>query len=121
MSRILVTGGAGFMGSHAAEHLCGQGHEVTVLDDLSGGFKEVAKIMNVKPDIQYLEKRSEVDEAYSDHTKAVRVLAAGARFPLEEGLKRMAEWVKRHGARQSKAFEAIEIHKNLPPSWTEKK
>src|SRR5712671_6759499 len=36
----LVTGGAGFMGSHVAEQLLGLGHEVVVLDDLSGGFAE---------------------------------------------------------------------------------
>jgi UDP-glucose 4-epimerase len=36
----LVTGGAGFMGSHVAEHLLGRGHDVVVLDDLSGGFRE---------------------------------------------------------------------------------
>lgn len=34
----LVTGGAGFMGSHIAEHLVRDGHQVVVLDDLSGGF-----------------------------------------------------------------------------------
>ncbi|MBI4323282.1 MAG: NAD-dependent epimerase/dehydratase family protein [Candidatus Omnitrophica bacterium] len=32
--RILVTGGAGMVGSHAAEHWAQQGHEVTVLDNL---------------------------------------------------------------------------------------
>ena len=37
---ILVTGGAGFMGSHVAEELLNAGHEVLILDDLSGGFKE---------------------------------------------------------------------------------
>lgn len=36
----LVTGGAGFMGSHVADRLLGLGHEVVVLDDLSGGFRE---------------------------------------------------------------------------------
>src|SRR5215472_3143837 len=40
MSTSLVTGGAGFMGSHVAEQLLGSGHEVVVLDDLSGGFRE---------------------------------------------------------------------------------
>ncbi len=35
--RCLVTGGAGFIGSHLTEHLLGLGHEVIVLDDLSTG------------------------------------------------------------------------------------
>jgi UDP-glucose 4-epimerase len=38
MANILVTGGAGFIGSHVAEELIKRGHRVTVLDDLSGGF-----------------------------------------------------------------------------------
>src|SRR6266545_6971643 len=40
MSKILVTGGAGFIGSHVAEALFRRGHQVTVLDDLSGGFTD---------------------------------------------------------------------------------
>jgi UDP-glucose 4-epimerase len=36
----LVTGGAGFIGSHVAEHLFRHGHKVVVLDDLSGGYLE---------------------------------------------------------------------------------
>ncbi len=35
--RILVTGGAGFIGSHLAEHLIEYGHHVTAVDDLSTG------------------------------------------------------------------------------------
>ncbi|MCW5959715.1 MAG: GDP-mannose 4,6-dehydratase [Pyrinomonadaceae bacterium] len=35
--KILITGGAGFVGSHLADKLIGQGHEITVIDDLSTG------------------------------------------------------------------------------------
>lgn len=37
---ILITGGAGFIGSHLAERLVADGHAVTVLDDLSTGRRE---------------------------------------------------------------------------------
>lgn len=40
MAKSLVTGGAGFMGSHVAEHLICAGNDVVILDDLSGGFRE---------------------------------------------------------------------------------
>src|SRR5947209_6838617 len=40
MKTSLVTGGAGFMGSHVVDHLLRLGHKVVVLDDLSGGFED---------------------------------------------------------------------------------
>ena len=36
--RILITGGAGFIGSHLSERLLQSGHEVTILDDFSTGL-----------------------------------------------------------------------------------
>ena len=40
MKTSLVTGGAGFIGSHVADELINLGHRVIILDDLSGGFVE---------------------------------------------------------------------------------
>ncbi|MGH7668596.1 MAG: NAD-dependent epimerase/dehydratase family protein, partial [Gemmatimonadaceae bacterium] len=40
MKRVLVTGGAGFIGSHVADRFLADGHTVTVLDNLSSGRRE---------------------------------------------------------------------------------
>lgn len=46
----LVTGGAGFIGSHVTDYLIGMGHKVLVLDDLSGGLRE-----NINPEARFYE------------------------------------------------------------------
>ncbi|MBA4071803.1 MAG: UDP-glucose 4-epimerase [Gemmatimonas sp.] len=40
MPRVLITGVAGFIGSHVADHCLAEGFEVVGVDDLSGGFEE---------------------------------------------------------------------------------
>ena len=44
MSKVVVTGGAGFIGSHLADELVRRGYQVTILDNLSTGKKE-----NIEP------------------------------------------------------------------------
>ena len=39
-SKILITGGAGFIGSHIVDRMLDEGSEVTVFDDLSSGQSE---------------------------------------------------------------------------------
>ena len=41
--RVLVTGGAGYIGSHAVRALARRGHKVAIYDDLSTGHRELAK------------------------------------------------------------------------------
>ena len=38
--KIIVTGGAGFIGSHMVDAFVGAGHQVSIIDDLSSGKRE---------------------------------------------------------------------------------
>src|SRR5689334_9488536 len=40
LKKALITGGAGFIGSHLSQHLLGLGWDVTIIDDLSTGRSE---------------------------------------------------------------------------------
>lgn len=59
--KILITGGAGFIGSHLAEKLLALGEEVFVLDDLSSGSRENIKAL-LKNAKFYFQKGSILDE-----------------------------------------------------------
>jgi UDP-glucose 4-epimerase len=77
----------------------------------------VAQAMDVKCRIKHLPARNEVKNAVADHGKLKRYIGSFQKTSLTVGLRQMAEWVKQHGARESKEFENIEIEKNLPLSW----
>jgi UDP-glucose 4-epimerase len=51
--RVLITGGAGFIGSHLAEELLARGHRVHVLDDLSTGSIENIRHLRQDPRFGY--------------------------------------------------------------------
>lgn len=53
--RILITGGAGFIGSHLAERLAAEGHSIAVLDDLSTGRPENLAPLQGRNDFSFTE------------------------------------------------------------------
>jgi UDP-glucose 4-epimerase len=84
----LVTGGAGFIGSHVADHLVQMGHDVVVLDDLTGGFRE-----NVPPASQFVEgsilDHNLIDRLFEKHSfDYVYHMAAYAAEGLSHFIKR---------------------------------
>ena len=61
MARIVVTGGAGFIGSHLTDVLLSQGHEVTVVDNLFTGAKRNMLHNRDNPNFEFI--RHDVTEA----------------------------------------------------------
>lgn len=78
--KCLVTGGAGFIGSHLADRLINEGHKVTVLDNLSTGKKEN---INLKAEF-YLQDISDFEKIkpFFKGVDFVFHLAAIPRVPL---------------------------------------
>ena len=69
--RILVTGGAGFLGSHLCEQLLTQGHEVICLDNLYTGSKKNIEQHIYNPNFEFIRHdiidpiKVEVDQIYN--------------------------------------------------------
>jgi len=55
MKRILVTGGAGFLGSHLCERLLGEGNNVLCMDNLSTGSNRNIQHLLTAPNFEYIE------------------------------------------------------------------
>jgi UDP-glucose 4-epimerase len=104
--RALVTGGAGFIGSHVAEGLLARGDEVTILDDLSDGRREnvpmgarliegdirdpAAVFTEVEPELCFhlaAQKDVRVSVARPDHDADINIL----------GTVRVLEAAREHG------------------------
>jgi len=85
--KVLVTGGAGFIGSHIIEALLQKGRQVHVLDDLSTGKRE-----NIPPEVRFFEGNildSEAVDQAMEGTDAVIHLAA--RVAIRDSLKNFVD------------------------------
>ena len=106
--RILVTGGAGFIGSHISRDLLSAGHEVAVIDDLSSGKRE-----NLAEGARFFEvdirDADAVEAAFADfrpeavsHQAAQTSVSVSTREPIRDadinvlGAIQVLEAAKRH-------------------------
>ena len=129
MSRVVVAGGAGFLGSHLCDRLIERGDSVVCLDDLSTGSKEnVAHLLEHERFRLVVTNVSEKVELGDDHrVDAVCNLASPASPPAylarpfdtlavgSEGTRRLAELARAHDARflmasTSEVYGDPEVH-----------
>lgn len=82
--------------------------------DLAGA---VAREMGVQASLRHLPPRNEVTHAYASHRKIQSVFGERTLHTIDEGLAKMARWVRAQGARTSRKFEHIEVTRNLPATW----
>ena len=85
--RVFITGGAGFIGSHLADHYVAAGHEVTVLDNFSTGSKNniahlEGHVTTVEGDIRNIEL---IESLTKDSDLVIHMAAAlgDHRLPIE--------------------------------------
>jgi len=62
MATCVITGGAGFLGSHLCEHLLGKGHRVICIDNLeTGSLQNIEHIRDDAFDFRHIDITNEVD------------------------------------------------------------
>jgi UDP-glucuronate decarboxylase len=125
MMRILVTGGAGFLGSHLCERLLHEGHEVLALDDLSTGSR--ANVAHLQRSRRFSVIEHDVTSPYDFAVQRIYNLASPASPPHYQrdpvrttlinviGTRNALELGKRHHARvlqasTSEVYGDPEVH-----------
>jgi UDP-glucose 4-epimerase len=78
---------------------------------------EIMKAMGKTVEKNYLKGRHEVKHAYCSHDKIKKVFGDVKTTSLQDGIKKMAEWAKEAGIRESKPFDNIEVKEGLPEGW----
>ena len=88
MKKYVITGGAGFIGSHIAEKLVNDGNEVVVLDNLRTGFKK-----NVAPfNLQFEQVDIRDEQAVNNYVKgASAIFHLAALVSVPESIEKIGE------------------------------
>ena len=105
MSRVVVTGGAGYIGSHAVRALVDAGHDVAVLDDLSAGHAQ--SVPNNVPLVKAaIHDHEAVHKLLVDH-RADAVMHFAAWLAVGESVRKPIEYYKNNVSGTLGVLEAM--------------
>ncbi|MBF0135222.1 MAG: NAD-dependent epimerase/dehydratase family protein [Magnetococcus sp. DMHC-1] len=108
MSRYLVTGGAGFIGSHLVERLLFSGHQVRVLDDLSTG-----SLNNIPPGVELIQ--GDVTDAEPVRQAMQEVVGCFHLAAIASVERSNREWVDTHRVNQTGAVRIFSAARAANP------
>lgn len=101
--KILVTGGGGFIGSHVTKLLLDQGHKVTVVDNLSHGYKDA-----IDPRATFIQAdmadQGSLEEVLGGHEAVIHMASL---IEVGESVKRPVEFVENNVLGTVKLLEAM--------------
>lgn len=101
--KVLVTGGAGFIGSHVNKLLLDQGHQVTVIDDLSKGHQN-----SIDPRVDFhqvsLKNQTEIEKILPGHQAVIHMASF---IEVGESVKIPVEFTENNIVNTVKLLEAM--------------
>ena len=107
---ILVTGGAGYIGSHAAQALKQAGYSVIILDNLSYGHQEIVDdVLRVKLIVGDTSDRPLLDRVFTDH-QIDAVMHFAAYIAVGESVKEPGKYYSNNVASTLNLLEAMLAH-----------
>ena len=102
MAKILVTGGAGYIGSHTVRELAEKGHEVLVYDNLEAGHRAaVGKAKLIEADL------AEIDKLEAALSGAAAVIHFAAYIRVDESVERPDKYFRNNLANTLVLLEAL--------------
>ena len=121
MSRILVTGGTGYIGSHTAVELMQQGYDVTIVDNLSNSSIDVldgiAEIVGRKPDFANVDCGNfmDLDQVFKQYPDIEGVIHFAASKAVGESVEKPLLYYRNNLGSLVTLLEVMRLHgvKNL--------
>lgn len=111
MSKFLVIGGAGYIGSHLVKALVEQGHQVVIVDNLSAGY--ASSILGGELIVQDFSHRAFLDELFKTH-QFDSVFHFASQIVVSESVRDPGKYYRANTAATLTLLEAMREHQSVP-------